>query len=100
MLGKMDQYGIIEHFKISIQFSQSLRLLHRRIQRDLEAGIPVWALKLGAQKSLLVQHILKEMCNLLKKWPLNLWWILNKTNMEVGNIIKAATFKSFLKTSY
>ena len=31
---------------------------HRHIQRDLEASIPVWAPKLGAQKSFLVQHIL------------------------------------------
>ena len=32
---------------------------HRRIQRDLEAYIPVWVPKLGAQKSYLVQFILK-----------------------------------------
>ena len=31
---------------------------HWRIQRDLEAGIPVWKAKLGAQKSFLVQYIL------------------------------------------
>ena len=34
------------------------------------------------------------------EWPLNLWWISNKTIMEVGNITKAATFKSFLHLSY
>ena len=28
--------------------------------------------------------------------PLNLWWISNKTIMEVGNNAKASTFKSFL----
>ena len=38
--------------------------------------------------------------NSLKKWPLNLWWISNKTIMEVGNILKAVTFKSFLHLSY
>ena len=30
----------------------------------------------------------------------NLWWILNKTIMEIGNITKAATFKSFLHLTY
>ena len=43
---------------------------------------------------------LKEMRSLFKKWPLNLWWISNKTIIEVGNITKAATFKSFLHLSY
>ena len=36
----------------------------------------------------------------MKKWPLKLWWISNKTIMEVGNNAKAATFKSFLHLSY
>ena len=31
---------------------------------------------------------------------LNLWWICNKTLMKVGNITKAATFKSFFHLSY
>ena len=44
--------------------------------------------------------LLKETCNSLKKWTLNLWWISNKTIMEVGNITKTATFKSFLYVSY
>ena len=43
---------------------------------------------------------LKEMRNSFKKWPLKLWWISNKTIMEVGNITKVATFKSFLHLSY
>ena len=43
---------------------------------------------------------LKETYNSLKKWPLILWWVSNKTIMEVGNIKKAATFKSFLHLSY
>ena len=43
---------------------------------------------------------LKETRNSLKKWPLNLWWISNKTSMEVGKITKAATFQSFLDLSY
>ena len=33
---------------------------HGRIQRDLEAGIPVWAPKLAAQKSFLVQYVLSS----------------------------------------
>ena len=31
-----------------------------------------------------------------KKWPLDVWWISNKTIMEAGNITKASTSKSFL----
>ena len=45
-------------------------------------------------------HTLKETSNSFKKWPLNLWWISNKTVMEVGNITKAATFKSFRHLCY
>ena len=44
--------------------------------------------------------LLNETCNSFKNWPLNLWWISNKIIMEVGNIRKAATFKSFLHLSY
>ena len=33
---------------------------HRCIQRDLEVSIPVWVLKLGSQKSFLVQYILSS----------------------------------------
>ena len=40
-------------------------------------------------------NINKVTRNSFKKWPLNLWWISNKTLMKVGNITKAATFKSF-----
>ena len=43
---------------------------------------------------------LKKTSILLKKWPLNLWWSLNKSIREVVNITKAATFKSFLHLSY
>ena len=43
---------------------------------------------------------IKGTLNSLKKWPLKLWWISNKTIMEVGNNAKAATFKSFLHLSY
>ena len=43
---------------------------------------------------------LKEMRNSFNKGPLNLWWISNKTIVEVGNIAKAATFKSYLHLSY
>ena len=43
---------------------------------------------------------LKERRNPFKKWPLNLWWISNKTIVEVGNTTKAATFKNFLHLSY
>ena len=31
---------------------------------------------------------------------MNLWWISNKTIIQVGNIKKAATFKSFLHLNY
>ena len=34
--------------------------MHRRIQRDLEAGILVWGPKPGAQKSFLVHYILRS----------------------------------------
>ena len=44
--------------------------------------------------------LLKETRNSFKKWPLNLWWISNKTDTENGNITKATTFKSFLYLSY
>ena len=40
------------------------------------------------------RDILKEM------WPLDLWWISNKTIMDVRNITKAATFKSFIHLSH
>ena len=40
---------------------------------------------------------LKEMHNSFKNWPLNLWQSSKKIIMEVGNITKAATFKSFLQ---
>ena len=43
---------------------------------------------------------LKEMRNSFNKWPLNLRWISNKTIVEVGNIAKDATFKSYLHLSY
>ena len=43
---------------------------------------------------------LKETRNSLKKCPLNLWWALNKSIMEVGNITNTATFKRFLHLSY
>ena len=40
------------------------------------------------------------MRNSFKKWPLHLWWISDKTIIEVGNITKAATLKSVLHLSY
>ena len=43
---------------------------------------------------------LKETRNSFKKWPLNLLWPLNKSIMEIENITKTATFKSFLHLSY
>ena len=44
--------------------------------------------------------ILKETCNSFQRWPLKLSWIASKSLIEVGNITKAATFKSFLHLSY
>ena len=49
---------------------------------------------------------LEETRNLFKRWPLSLWWISNKTIIEVGNIIcKSCYFqkkfhKSYKKTNY
>ena len=43
---------------------------------------------------------LKETRNSFKKWPLNLLWSLNKSIIEIENIAKTATFKSFLHLSY
>ena len=40
---------------------------------------------------------LKETHNSFKNWTLNLWQSSKKIIMEVGNITKAATFKSFLQ---
>ena len=43
---------------------------------------------------------LQEACNSFKKWPVNLWWIQGKTIMEIENVQKAATVKSFFHQSY
>ena len=66
---------------------------------------------LATEKKCTLHHYLK--INKLKPWvlissggrgfkkcPLNLWWISNKTIMEVGNITKARTFNSFLHLTY
>ena len=45
-------------------------------------------------------EFLKEMPNSFKKRPLSLWWVSNKTIMEVENITKVATFNSYLHLSY
>ena len=44
--------------------------------------------------------LLKETRSSFKKWPLNLRWTSSKTIIEVENITKAATFKSFPRLSY
>ena len=41
---------------------------------------------------------LKKTSNSFKKWPLNPWWISNKTNFEVGNI--TMLLLSFFQLSY
>ena len=38
---------------------------------------------------------LKETRNLFKRWPLNLWWISNKTIMEVRKYYKSCYFQKF-----
>ena len=43
---------------------------------------------------------LKETRNSFKKRPLNFRWITYKTVMEVGNIARAATCRSFLQLGY
>ena len=40
--------------------NQTTHFWHRRIQRDLEASIPIWVPKLSDQKSFLVQYILSS----------------------------------------
>ena len=47
-----------------------------------------------------LNNTLKKTHNSFKKWPLKLWWISNKTIIEVEFITKATTFKSFLHLSY
>ena len=54
----------------------------------------------SCKRSSLPEMFLKETRNSSEKWPLNLWWISNKTIMAIGNVSKAATFKSFLHQSY
>ena len=46
------------------------------------------------------RFFLKETRNSFKNWTLNLWWTSNKSIMEMGNVTKATTFKSFLHQSY
>ena len=48
----------------------------------------------------IILQSLKETLNSFKKWHLNLWWISNKTILEVGNFTKATNFKSFFHLSY
>ena len=45
-------------------------------------------------------NTLKKTRSLFKKWSLNLWWISNKTIIEVENITKGASFKSLLYLSH
>ena len=40
--------------------------------------------------------MVKQTHNSIKKWLLSLWWMSNKTIVQVGNITKTATFKNFL----
>ena len=47
-----------------------------------------------------ILYYLKETRNSFINGPLNLWWILNKTIIEIEIITKATTFKSFLHRSY
>ena len=54
---KIHQTKPFHNCTITIILNGNVSSTQRRIQRDLEVGIPVWAPKLGAQKSFLVQYI-------------------------------------------
>ena len=46
------------------------------------------------------EEILKRNEQFVQKVTFELWRTSNKTIMEIGNVTKAATFKSFLHQSY
>ena len=46
--------------KKNLRFHSSCCICYKCIQRDLEAGIPVWVPKLGTQKSFLVRYTLSS----------------------------------------
>ena len=51
----------------------------------------LWWVKNGKfQEPCYVQHF-KGNSHFVQKWHLNLWWISNKTIMDVENITKATT---------
>ena len=54
---KIHQTKPFHNCTITIILNGNVSSTQRRIQRDLEVGIPVWAPKLGAQKSFLVHYI-------------------------------------------
>ena len=81
-------------FALTILQGKTSALLNS-VQKFIE--IQVWLLQTFF---IYLHNQLKETRNWFKKWPLNLWWISNKTIVEIGNVSKAATFKSFLHQSY
>ena len=81
---KLQREQPVYRFKVKILISQC-------INETTEANISI------ENKNALT---LKETRNSFKKRPLNFRWITYKTVMEVGNIAKAATCRSFLQLGY
>ena len=48
----------------------------------------------------MTKNLIKGNAQFVQKVIFNLWWISNKTVIEIGNVRKTATFKSFLHQSY
>ena len=81
---KLQREQPVYRFKVKILISQC-------INETTEANISI------ENKNALT---LKETRNSFKKRPLNSRWITYKTVMEVGNIARAATCRSFLQLGY
>ena len=75
------------------------RTIFPKVKQIKEKGLKKLSLN-AILFSILLRSTLQETRNSFKKWSLNLWWISNKTMMGIGNVTKAATFKSFLHQSY
>ena len=48
----------------------------------------------------MTKNLIKGKGQFVQKVIFNLWWISNKTVMEIGNLTKTATFKSFFQQVY
>ena len=77
-------------------FTKNVIFKEKILPKQVTAFSKVLGIKVKWQKS----KRLKETHDSFKKCPLNLWWMLKKTIMEIRNSTKAATFKIFLHLSY